>query len=253
MTAVQQVTIPVIDFSFLTSGSPDQRSKVIEDLRNACQDWGFFMVMNHGVPVSLKKELMDSCKDFFDLSPEEKSAYRGNHVIWTHVIWTMDGTDNMLDHNIPAAESVSFWRDQLKVWVHPIFDSPPKPEGLSKILCEYTKRTREITKELLKAIMEGLEFEEDEIEMSLKQKSGAQIFSANQYPPCPQPELAIGLPPHTDNGILTLLVQNDIGGLQIKNRGNGSNNVVLNELIILTLLVQNDIGGLQIKNWGKWE
>ncbi|KAI3891153.1 hypothetical protein MKW98_007458 [Papaver atlanticum] len=146
---VYQVTVPVIDFSFLTSGSPDHRSKVIEDLRNACQDWGFFMVMNHGVPGSLKKELMDSCKNFFDLSPEEKSAYRGKHEFDPR---NLDhGTDNMLDHNIilnretdymldhnilldrgakfnTAVESVSFWRDQLKVFVHLIFDSPPKPE-----------------------------------------------------------------------------------------------------------------------------
>lgn len=36
--------IPVIDFSLLTSGTPDQRSKVVHDLGFACQDWGFFMV-----------------------------------------------------------------------------------------------------------------------------------------------------------------------------------------------------------------
>lgn len=37
-------TIPTIDFSLLTSGAPDQRSKVIQEIRNACQEWGFFMV-----------------------------------------------------------------------------------------------------------------------------------------------------------------------------------------------------------------
>ncbi|KAI3950221.1 hypothetical protein MKW92_044535, partial [Papaver armeniacum] len=40
---VEHVTLPVIDFSFLTSGSPDERSNIIEDLRDACQYWGFFM------------------------------------------------------------------------------------------------------------------------------------------------------------------------------------------------------------------
>ncbi|KAI3908892.1 hypothetical protein MKW92_046378 [Papaver armeniacum] len=159
---------------------------------------------------------MNSCKEFFDLNPEEKSAYRGNHEFDPRKL--DHGTGNRLDHNIHSSvESVSFWRDQLKVFVHPIFDSAPKPEGLREILCEYTKRTREITKELLKAIMEVLELQEDEIEMLLKQKSGAQIFSANLYPLCPQPELAIGLP--TDIGLLTLLVQNDVGGLHIKNNG----------------------------------
>lgn len=38
-------TIPTIDFSLLTSGTPDQRSKAIQDIGNACREWGFFMVI----------------------------------------------------------------------------------------------------------------------------------------------------------------------------------------------------------------
>jgi hypothetical protein len=38
-------SIPVIDFSLLTSGTPDQRSLTIHHLGKACQDWGFFMVI----------------------------------------------------------------------------------------------------------------------------------------------------------------------------------------------------------------
>ena len=40
-------TLPAIDFSLLTSHDPHQRSKVIQDLKKACQDWGFFMVWKH--------------------------------------------------------------------------------------------------------------------------------------------------------------------------------------------------------------
>ncbi|KAI3867634.1 hypothetical protein MKW98_006011 [Papaver atlanticum] len=225
---VEHVTLPVIDFSFLSS--PGERSKIIEDLRDACQYWGFFMVVNHGVPESLKKDLIDSCMSFFDLSPEEKSAYRGKYKLDPRIV---------LDHGTnlnSGVDSVSFLRDQFKACVHPIFGSPPKPEGikvkkkkkkkkktnkkidLHEILCEYTKRSREIMKELLKEIMEGLKLDEDDIEKSLELNSGAQIFSANLYPPCPQPELAIGLPPHADHGLLTLLIQNDVDGLHIKNK-----------------------------------
>jgi hypothetical protein len=38
-------SIPIIDFSLLTSGTPDQRSQTIHQLGKACQDWGFFMVI----------------------------------------------------------------------------------------------------------------------------------------------------------------------------------------------------------------
>jgi hypothetical protein len=37
-------SIPIIDFSLLTYGAPDQRSKTIHQLGKACQDWGLFMV-----------------------------------------------------------------------------------------------------------------------------------------------------------------------------------------------------------------
>ncbi|MCL7037404.1 hypothetical protein MKW94_009785 [Papaver nudicaule] len=212
---VEQVTLPVINFSLLTSGSADDRSKIIQDLRNACLHWGFFMVVNHGVPESLKEELINSCMNFFDLSKEEKSVYEVENAIDPCILDPIICGTNFN----PASESVSFWRDYLRVLVHPVFHSPPKPEGLSEVLSEYSQKSRDITKELLKAIMEGLELEESDIEKSLELKTGVQMFSANLYPPCPQPELAIGLPPHADHGLLTLLMQNDVGGLQIMNKG----------------------------------
>ena len=42
----EEVQIPIIDFSLLTSGNPDQRSKVVAELGNACENWGFFMVLH---------------------------------------------------------------------------------------------------------------------------------------------------------------------------------------------------------------
>ncbi|KAM5553867.1 hypothetical protein ABKV19_025878, partial [Rosa sericea] len=38
-----EFTIPIIDMSLLISGSPDQRSKIIQDLVKICQEWGFFI------------------------------------------------------------------------------------------------------------------------------------------------------------------------------------------------------------------
>ena len=40
-----QHSIPIIDFSLLTSGDADQRSRAIQDLDQACLEWGFFMVI----------------------------------------------------------------------------------------------------------------------------------------------------------------------------------------------------------------
>ena len=46
-------------------------------------------------------------------------------------------------------------------------------------------------------------------------ESGFQQFAANLYPSYPNPESAIGLPAHSNHGLLTFLIENGIGGLQI--------------------------------------
>ena len=51
-------------------------------------------------------------------------------------------------------------------------------------------------------------------------EEGMQSFRMNYYPPCPQPELAIGLTTHSDAVGLTILLQiNEMEGLQIKKDG----------------------------------
>ena len=46
---------------------------------------------------------------------------------------------------------------------------------------------------------------------------GFQSMRMNYYPPCPEPDMTIGLTPHSDAGALTILLQlDDIDGLQIR-------------------------------------
>ncbi|XP_050384516.1 2-oxoglutarate-dependent dioxygenase 19-like [Argentina anserina] len=206
-----EAKVPIVDFSLLTSSSPELRSKAISDLGKACEDWGFFLVINHGVPEELMKAVMDGTLRFFDLSEEEKHEYEGKHVL--------DPIRCGTSFNA-SVDKVLFWRDFLKVLVHPEFHFPDKPTGFSELSSEYCKRTREVTWELLKGISESLGLEADYLDTALNVKTeGLQIFIANLYPPCPQPELALGMPPHSDHGLLTLLIQNGIGGLQVQHNG----------------------------------
>jgi isopenicillin N synthase-like dioxygenase len=89
----------------------------------------------------------------------------------------------------------------------------------SEISLEYSQRVREVARGLLKGISESLGLEGSYIDKALNLEQGKQIFVANLYPTCPQPELAMGLPPHSDHGLLTLLIYNGIGGLQIQHEG----------------------------------
>lgn len=47
-------------------------------------------------------------------------------------------------------------------------------------------------------------------------EDGSQLMVINYYPPCPQPDLTLGMPPHSDYGFLTLLLQDEVEGLQIQ-------------------------------------
>jgi isopenicillin N synthase-like dioxygenase len=71
------------------------------------------------------------------------------------------------------------------------------------------------------------------IENALNLESGLQILIANLYPPCPEPELAMGMPPHSDHGLLTLLIQNGISGLQVQHQSKWVNvNYIPNSFIV---------------------
>ncbi|KAG2680221.1 hypothetical protein I3760_11G088000 [Carya illinoinensis] len=81
----------------------------------------------------------------------------------------------------------------------------------------------EVARELMKGISVSLGLEEGYIEKAMNLDSGLQFVAANLYPPCPKPDVAIGLPPHSDYGLLTLLIHNGVCGLQVQHKGNWVN------------------------------
>uniref|UniRef100_A0A7N0UIQ7 Fe2OG dioxygenase domain-containing protein n=1 Tax=Kalanchoe fedtschenkoi TaxID=63787 RepID=A0A7N0UIQ7_KALFE len=191
--------IPVINFSSLTSS---QRSVEVEKLAQACRDWGFFLVVNHGIEENIVDGMLDGVRQFFNLAEEEKQQFEGKHVL--------DPIRCGTSFNV-SVEKCFFWRDYLKVFVHPHFHFPHIPSGF---------RVREVARVVLTGISESLGLEPNCLEEALDYDAAFQIFIANLYPPCPQPELALGMPPHSDHGCLTFLIQNGIQGLQVLHNGN---------------------------------
>ncbi|XP_071691645.1 2-oxoglutarate-dependent dioxygenase 19-like [Rutidosis leptorrhynchoides] len=222
-----QDLIPTIDFSLLTSNDPDLRSQMIQELDYACKDWGFFQVINHGVPETLMNTIIEKSKDFFSLTDEEKKDYEEKDVLDPIRYGTSFNSKK---------DKVFYWRDFLKVIVHPEFNCPDKPEGFREVLLEYSKRTREVAKGLVNGISSSLGLDQSYVQKALKFESGLQIFVINFYPPCPQPNLAMGLPPHSDHGLFTLLINNGVDGLQIKHKGKwvNVNNTYPNSFLVNT-------------------
>lgn len=68
---------------------------------------------------------------------------------------------------------------------------------------------------ILELLSEGLGLENKALKSCLGGEEIELEMKINMYPPCPQPELALGVEPHTDMSALTLLVPNNVPGLQI--------------------------------------
>ncbi|GFP86791.1 leucoanthocyanidin dioxygenase [Phtheirospermum japonicum] len=205
-------SLPTIDFSMLTSAELNQRSKVIHDLGKACEEWGFFVLVNHGIPETLRKGIIDACSEYYELPEEEKHRYEAKSV--SDPIKT--GSGNLVNN---ANQRVQLWRDFVKTYVHPEFHCPPRPQILRDILFEFSEKSRSVARKLIQGVGENLGFEEGYIDEALELDSIFQVFAANFYPRCPHPDQAIGIPSHTDPGLFTFLIHNGVAGLQIEHDG----------------------------------
>ncbi|KAI9123244.1 hypothetical protein K1719_006133 [Acacia pycnantha] len=189
-----------------TTPSPTLVETTVQHLAKACEEWGFFMVISHGIPVSLIDDVISLSQEFHNLSDEDKAEFTDKGVI-THPHWAF----------------------------------PLKRQGFNDVAKEYCRETRKVARKLLEGISESLDLEPEAIAKATGFDTGHQVFIANLYPPCPRPELALGMPPHSDHGFLALLIQNDIGGIQISHKGNWVNGEPLPNSILVNTADQLEV------------
>ncbi|KAJ4963927.1 hypothetical protein NE237_023866 [Protea cynaroides] len=226
--------IPLIDLSpLLSSDSLEGYSKdhpqaildLVEEIKGACKDWGFFQVINHGVSYDLLRRLQTAAKEFFDLPLEEKRRV------------TKDEENLMGYYDTEHTKNVRDWREVLDfVVVDPtVIPHSPEPDDqrlrqINNQWPEYPSDLREVCEEYCR-VVEKLAFNLLElISLSLglpaKRLNGffkdqISYIRLNHYPPCPTPHLALGLGRHKDSGALTVLATDDIGGLEVKRKTDG--------------------------------
>ncbi|XP_019097629.1 PREDICTED: protein DMR6-LIKE OXYGENASE 2-like isoform X2 [Camelina sativa] len=78
---------------------------------------------------------------------------------------------------------------------------------------KFCEEVRKLSIEIMGAITESLGLGRDYLS-SRMDENGTQVMAVNCYPPCPGPEKALGLPPHSDYSCITILLQN-LAGLKI--------------------------------------
>ncbi|CAK7343278.1 unnamed protein product [Dovyalis caffra] len=108
--ANQNLKLPVIDFADLQG---QNRPEVLKNLANACEKYGFFQLVNHGIPTDVISSMIDVSTRFFELPYEERSKYMSSDM---HAPVRYGTSFNQNKDNVFC------WRDFLKLMCHPLPD-----------------------------------------------------------------------------------------------------------------------------------
>ncbi|CAK9178219.1 unnamed protein product [Ilex paraguariensis] len=198
--------VPVIDLSHPDLG------KIVRSIAEASREWGLFQVVNHGIPSKAIEKLQEVGKEFFELPQEEKEVYakpQGSESVegyGTKLQKEVGGKKAWADHLFhkiwpPAAINYHFW--------------PKNPPSYREANEEYAKRLRVVADKLFESLSLGLGLERDEFKEAVGGDDLIYLMKINYYPPCPRPDLALGLVAHTDMSSFTILVPNEVPGLQV--------------------------------------
>ncbi|CAL5206065.1 unnamed protein product [Lathyrus oleraceus] len=215
--------IPTIDYSMLLSDDTDQRSIALQLLAHACEEYGFFYLVNHTMPHDVLKTVLKRISDYFDPKTvdERRISYKKHPS--DKFQWRQNANDG---------EN----REYLKVIAHPKDQVPSNPISLSKVTEEYNNEMRKIAVGLARAMSKNLGFDENYIEKALDMKLGFDVIAMNIYPPNSEAKSDIGLTDHTDPSFVITLMQDVNGGLQIlSHQGNWINVYIPHHAILIQL------------------
>jgi isopenicillin N synthase-like dioxygenase len=217
-------SVPVIDIAPLRSEDRATARKTADALCAAASDVGFFYIANHGIARRQIDEVFSLARQFFHASSEQKRdvTVSANHRGWLEIgaarmygskqpdlkesfIWGLDIDENDADYRAgDRLLAPNRWPDFLP--------------GMRESLVQYFHAAQDCGESLLRAFASGLGIPQDYFVRSFDKpiSRGSLIW----YPPVRATEgvTALGSDTHTDYGMLTLLCQDDVGGLQVKRR-----------------------------------
>ncbi len=208
--AIEGVTVPVISLS-------QPHDVVVDELSKACSEWGFFLITDHGIEPSLIGRLKEVGEEFFKLPQKEKESYANDPSSGSFEGYGTKMTKN-LDEKVEWVDYYFHIMHPPKKLNHDMW--PKNPSSYRGVTEEYNVEILRTTNKILELLSEGLGLDGKVLNSSLGGDEIEFEMKINMYPPCPQPQLALGVEPHTDMSALTLLVPNDVPGLQVWKDGN---------------------------------
>ncbi|XP_027351435.1 hyoscyamine 6-dioxygenase-like [Abrus precatorius] len=195
--------IPVIDLE------GQDRDGIIRNIIKSSEEYGFFQVINHGVPKEVVEDALRIFKEFHAMPCNEKIRESSKDPNGSCKLYTSSGRN--------GEDVARYWKDSLQ---HPCPPSgeyvhfwPEKPAGYREAIGKYTQEIRTLGLKILGLISEGLGLDPKYFHGDLTANS---VVISHHYPPCPEPKLTLGTSRHKDPNILTILLQQaEIAGLQV--------------------------------------
>ncbi len=215
---VEQDIIPVIDISPLRDGS--NAKGVADALHSASLELGFIYIKGHGIPQKTIEAARQTAYSFFHSSEAQKESVK---VSAEHRGWLAQGGAKMQDDAKADLKESFIWGFEDAAGKtpndHSLRGANQWPEFLPQMqVCamDYFTRVHEVAHHLMRGFALGLDLDEDFfLRTSSKPLSRASFV---YYPQQPEElgENQFGVGPHTDFGVLTVLCQDDVGGLQVE-------------------------------------
>lgn len=222
--ATHSTALPIIDFAALRAGDPQGTRAAAERIKAACTETGFFYIRNHGVAQACIDRAVTASKAFFHLPLEQKRqaavnrVHRGFNALGDALMYGADKPDYKEFFSI----GLELPEDDPDVLAGQALRGPNNwpafmPE-LRPALYGLFEAMGRCGEDLLRAV--ALSLDADENFFRDKYRKPLQRTQAVYYPP--QPPAAdddqFGVAPHTDFGCITLLWQDDSGGLEVRHR-----------------------------------
>ncbi|KAK9283645.1 hypothetical protein L1049_011895 [Liquidambar formosana] len=205
------VNIPLIDLGGML-GDDNTRAATLDQISDACRNWGFFQVVNHGVSHDLMDNMREKWRQFFHSPMELKQSYANSPKTYegygsrlgVEKGAILDWSDYYFLHYLPSK-----LKDHNK-W-------PVLPDSCREVIEEYADQLVKLSGRLMKILSINLGLGEDHLQNAFGGEDIGACLRVNFYPKCPQPDLTLGLSSHSDPGGMTLLLpDNNVVGLQVR-------------------------------------
>ncbi|KAF5752112.1 gibberellin 2-beta-dioxygenase 2-like [Tripterygium wilfordii] len=199
------VELPTVDLSC-------DRTEVGKVIVKACEEYGFFKVINHGVSQDIVDELEEESLNFFSKPVQDKQrAGPANPFGYGFKNIGFNGDIGEVEYLLLNTNITSIFKLSKSI--------STDPSKFSYAVTVYIEAVKKLACEILELVAEGLRVPDTSVFSRLiRDVNSDSIFRLNHYPPSTSAPLnKIGFGEHSDPQILTILRANDVGGLQIYN------------------------------------